>query len=75
MDASGQSEAVVLWEPALGRIVIKRSELASLRSFAGTLLHEAAHARSGARDETLAFEDELTRVLGRLAETHLSAGP
>ncbi len=32
--------------------------------FAGTLLHEAAHAISGASDVTTNFEIELTRLLG-----------
>lgn len=49
------------------RIIIKRSELASTKSFLGTLLHEMAHAKSSASDVTRNFEMELTRNLGHLA--------
>ncbi len=48
-------------------IVIKRSELASLTEYASVLLHEAAHASSGATDATREFEGELTGYLGRTA--------
>ena len=60
-------EAVGLYSPLMG-IVILRSQLQSLVSFAGTLLHEAAHASSGATDATRKFEQELTSYLGRIAE-------
>jgi len=42
--AAGYAEAAGLWEPKAHRIVIKRSELRSLDAYAGTLLHEVAHA-------------------------------
>jgi len=35
--------------------------------FGGTLLHELAHARSGAGDVTREFELALTEVMGRMA--------
>ncbi|MGI0015537.1 MAG: ATP-binding protein, partial [Nitrososphaera sp.] len=57
-------EAEGLWEPTKGRIVVKRSTLQSLEKYAGTLLHEVAHARSGASDVSRDFELELTRLLG-----------
>jgi hypothetical protein len=60
-----------VWEADLGRVVIRRDQLASTRSFFGTLLHELGHARSGASDNSLAFEDELTRLLGAIAATSL----
>jgi hypothetical protein len=44
-----------------------RSQLKSLRRFAGTLLHEIAHARSGYDDVTRDFENELTNMLGDVA--------
>jgi hypothetical protein len=56
-----------LWESASGSIIILRSQLKSLRNFAGTLLHELAHARSGEDDVTRAFEAELTGMLGQVA--------
>jgi len=48
-------------------IIVKRSELTSLNRYASVLLHEAAHASSGATDATREFESELTEYLGRTA--------
>ncbi len=71
--ASGYAEAAGVWEPKLGRIVIKRDQLASLESFAGTLLHEVAHAASGASDVSAGFEDALTTEAGRVAGSALDS--
>ena len=49
-------------------IIIRRDQLASLSTYAAVLLHEAAHASSGATDATRDFENELTNYLGRTAE-------
>jgi hypothetical protein len=57
-------EAEGLWESGTGRIIIKRSVLKNLERYAGTLLHEMAHARSGALDVSREFELELTSLLG-----------
>ena len=54
-----------VWDTSLKAIVVKRSKLRSARSYAGTLLHELAHATSGTVDATRAFESVLTRYLGR----------
>jgi len=54
-----------VWDPALGAIVIKRSQLASALGYAATLLHEVGHATSGAADATREFEAVLTRYLGQ----------
>ena len=59
--------AIGLYEPVYHRITILRSQLGSLQSYAGTLLHEAAHAASGATDATRAFESQLTDYLGIIA--------
>ena len=61
-----------LWDPASASIVILRSQLKSLRRFAGTLLHEIAHARSGYDDVTRDFENELTTMLGEVAALKLT---
>lgn len=61
--------AVGLWEPP--NIIIKREQLKSLSDYAAILLHETAHALSGARDVTRDFEHELTKLLGILAEKAL----
>lgn len=58
-----------LWQPNEGRIVVRRDTLEDPSSFAGALLHEVAHARSGATDITRAFESELTVLLGELSSS------
>jgi hypothetical protein len=60
-------DPVGLWEPGKGRIIIKRSQLASLACFAGTLLHEITHARTGFSDVSRPFELALTEMLGTVA--------
>lgn len=60
-----------LWDPDSASIIVVRSELESLRAFAGTLLHEIAHARSGYDDVTRDFENELTNMLGIVAALNL----
>jgi hypothetical protein len=67
MNKPGAPEVVGVWESDIGRIVIKRAQLESLEEFAGTLLHELAHATSGAPDISDNFERELTEFLGLVA--------
>jgi hypothetical protein len=71
MRLEGLEEAEGVWEPGEQRIVVKRSQLQSLRAYAGTLLHEAAHATSRAPDVSLRFEDELTVSLGTISSNSL----
>jgi hypothetical protein len=66
-DFSGLDHTQGLWDPATGNIIIRRDQLRSLDLFAGTLLHEVAHARGGHSDVTRAFEVDLTSALGRVA--------
>jgi hypothetical protein len=68
-DFGSHYDAAGLWEPGNRRIIIKRSELRSLEAFAGTLLHEITHARTGYDDLTLDFEHGLTEALGKTS-TH-----
>lgn len=56
-----------VWDAEEQAIILKRDELRSLESFAGTLLHELAHARTGAVDATRHFENILTSYLGQVA--------
>jgi len=58
-------EASGLWEASTCVIIIKRSQLKTLEEYAGTLLHEIAHARSGATDISSDFEKSLTDLLGK----------
>lgn len=60
------------WDSKLNAIILKRTQLRSLPAFAGTLLHELAHATTGAVDCTRFFENTLTEYLGKVAVTALS---
>jgi len=66
-DFGSGGECQGLWEPDKKRIIVKRSELATLTSFAGTLLHEITHANSGYQDVSREFESALTEVIGQLS--------
>ncbi len=57
-----------IWEGNHERIIIHRDQLQNLSDFAGTLLHEVAHATSGASDGDRDFERELTKFLGLVTE-------
>jgi hypothetical protein len=65
-------EAVGLWEHADGHIIIKRTQLHSLPTFAGTVLHELAHALSQAPDVSIEFEQKLTEEIGVIAARSLN---
>lgn len=56
-----------VWDSSIPAIVIRRSKLASLFGYAGTLLHETGHATTGTVDATREFEGVLTSYLGRTA--------
>ena len=58
--------AAGLWEYDKNRIIIKRSLLGNTEDFVAVLLHEIAHAKSGATDATRDFENELTRMIGTI---------
>ena len=67
-------DALGLWDPETSSIVIRRDQLASLNAYAGVLLHEVAHARTGYSDVTREFENELTEFLGLAAAAAAGAG-
>lgn len=58
------NETLGLWIAGENKILIKRKQLKSLEQYAGTLLHECAHAISGADDVSRAFELKLTEIIG-----------
>jgi hypothetical protein len=64
-------EALGIWEPDTGRVIIKRDQLRELRAYAGTLLHETAHATSAASDVSEEFETALTNLLGSITNNAL----
>jgi len=60
-------EIVAVWDPRTGEIVIRRDQLSALAHYAGTLLHEVAHAETGTPDISASFEQALTEALGVVA--------
>jgi hypothetical protein len=60
-------EADGVWEEEKGRIIVKRNTLKSIEMYAGSLLHEVAHALSGEEDVSREFESELTQIIGRIS--------
>ncbi len=56
-----------MWQPSDKTIIIKRNQLTNLDSFAGTLLHEVAHAESGCPDVDGDFELMLSEYLGDIS--------
>jgi len=65
-DYSSNSVINGLWIANQNMIVIKRSELKSLKSFSGTLLHELIHAKTATVDVSRDFENHLTEMIGIL---------
>jgi hypothetical protein len=63
-----------VWDASLDAIVIRRTQLHSLEAFAGTLLHEVVHARTGFCDISREFEEALTDFLGKVATWALNSG-
>lgn len=52
-------------------IVIHRKALKTLKSFAGTLVHELIHAKTGLPDINRDFETELTNIIGKTIDNIL----
>lgn len=71
IDPKTSFEAAGLWDPNNGNITIKRDQLKKLDLYAGVLLHEIAHAESGASDVSIDFENKLTEYLGKTASENL----
>ena len=70
-DSASFIEADGLWEKTSQTVIIKRSVLRSVEKYAGTLLHEIAHAISDKGDVDPEFENELTRLLGLVSSKSL----
>ncbi len=65
-------DVVGLWDKTNKTIFIKRTQLRNVKAFAETLLHECAHAASGADDVSRSFEIKLSEFLGIVAEKAIS---
>ena len=66
-------EALGLWDSQNNWIIMKRSTLSGLAEFAGTLLHEALHAKYALSDVSHDFEHYLTELCGTLAAQILNS--
>ena len=71
-DFFGQAETHGVWEPNTSSIIIHRPMLNSIKDYAGTLIHEAIHAKSGLGDISRIFESELTIAIGQVSEKALT---
>lgn len=65
--ANGAAEVVGAWDLGSGQIIVRRDQLGTVEHYAGTLLHELTHARTGTFDVSRAFEDALTGTTGVVA--------
>jgi hypothetical protein len=73
VDFASGCDAVGLWDPETKSIVIRRDQLSSIQSFAGALLHEIIHAKTGYADVTREFELALTQLIGTAAAQAISS--
>jgi len=71
-DFFSEGETAGVWEPSTGSIIILRKMLNSVKDYAGTLIHEAIHAKSGVGDISRNFEHELTVAIGQVCEKALN---
>jgi len=67
-----EDSAAGVYESLNQRIIIKRSQLSKIENFAGTLMHELVHAKTGYSDVTRDFESALTSLTGKLTYHILS---
>jgi len=61
-----------VWDAAQGCIIIHRPLLSNLAAYAGTLLHETAHALYRNPDASISFEQDLTGYLGMTAKAAIT---
>jgi hypothetical protein len=71
---TGSDDTQGLWEAETRTLVVHRACLADSATYAGVLLHEAAHMQ-GAPDVSRQFENVLTDFLGRVALRAIEARP
>ncbi len=71
-DFFSQNVTLGVWDPNTGSIIILRKQLALLKDYAGTLIHEALHAKSGLGDVSRNFEHALTVAIGQVCDKALA---
>ena len=70
-DFFSQNETEGVWDASTSSIIILRKMLSSIKDYAGTLIHETIHAKSGFGDVDRRFENELTMAIGQVYEKAL----
>lgn len=70
-DFFSEKETLGVWDASTSSIIILRKILNSIKDYAGTLIHEAIHAKSGFGDVDRSFEHELTVAIGQVCEKAL----
>jgi hypothetical protein len=73
LESESLGEALGLWEQSTGSTIIRRDRLQSPRLYAGTLLHEISHVKSGSSDISRGFEEQLTSFVGLIAAKALDS--
>ena len=63
-DPYSSRDTMGLWDPSNCWIIVKRTQVRELPLFAGTLLHEAMHAKYALSDVSREFESCLTQLAG-----------
>lgn len=67
-DLFSDVETLGCWDGQTSSVVISRKTLESINEYAGTLIHELIHAKTGEDDVTRAFETSLTKTIGHLSK-------
>lgn len=65
-DFFSDTETLGCWDAQTNFIVLSRKTLGAINEYAGTLIHELIHAKTGELDVTRAFEISLTKAIGHL---------
>lgn len=74
-DLLAPSETLGCWDESNKCIVISRKTLSSLDLYAGTLIHELIHAKTGYGDVSREFETALTKTIGKITKHYLDKQP
>jgi hypothetical protein len=59
-------ETLGCWDRQTSSVVLSRKTLETIKDYAGTLIHELIHAKTGEVDVTRAFETSLTNTIGHI---------
>ena len=65
-DLFSEVETLGCWDGQTNSVVLSRKTLETINDYAGTLIHELIHAKTGEDDVTRAFETSLTQTIGHI---------